>query len=100
MENEKRRVKSCNMCGAPVGHPHIPALMWRDIESAPKDGTKIDLYTFNGREPDCKWHRDEWVYYGIDMFDSWGWVKLGQKATHWMPVPEAPNKDTIWKEEL
>lgn len=60
---------------------------WRDIESAPKDGTRIDIWTVNGRRTDCWWYeplgcwRDERLLYNHEA--SFG-------ATHWQPLPPSP----------
>ena len=62
---------------------------WQPIETAPKDGTTIDLWwrtawdeTF--RVPDCEYHDAE---YWID--DS-GDLIAAQYITHWMPTPKPP----------
>lgn len=68
---------------------------WRPIDSAPRDGTKVDLWcrapgisAGPGRVPDCwysvgKW----WCYddYGDDQCRS-----EVHNATHFMPLPEPP----------
>ena len=71
---------------------HIPQTPWRDIESAPKDGTKIvvGIYFDGGKYPEeARW--DFWV-------DSWRKYASGYgegfgepyRPTHWMPLPEPP----------
>lgn len=80
------------------------AAEWRPIETAPKDGTVIDLWVGDHRRTSCFWglpHHccgemgsycdSEWH----DLVD--GWVDdmnepLGEFAspTHWMPLPPTP----------
>lgn len=69
--------------------------MWRPIETAPKDGSLIDLWCGDyERVADAKWDtkRRAWVEWGIDGFDCMEWVRLPDyyKPTHWMPLPEPP----------
>jgi len=74
---------------------------WLNINSAPRDGTIVDLWAVNGgRRVDCRWQvpdsqraRDwpkdkaDWCYY----HGEWGeWVELGEDVSHWMPLPPAP----------
>jgi hypothetical protein len=72
---------------------------WQPIETAPKDSTHIDLYAkfwvardddfIHRRFTDCSWMRPDSMtgksgyWYGVDE----GW-----RATHWMPLPEPPDK--------
>jgi hypothetical protein len=65
---------------------------WMPIETAPKDGTLVDLWTFNGRIAYCKFVKNEWVHWWMDEFGSFGWVNISEFATHWMPIPQAPKK--------
>ena len=67
---------------------------WQPIETAPKDGTEIDLWTLNGREPAARFNvkRNRWEVIGLDGFDTLNWVDVDGKPTHWMPLP-APPKD-------
>lgn len=69
---------------------------WRTIESAPKDGTEVDLWCHNklsittglGRATDCHFYRGEWIRWtGCDEND--GYVTV-YNATHWMPIPDGP----------
>ncbi len=61
----------------------VPA--WRTIETAPKDGTEILLASWGGDIGVCFW-RDDAVMCGW----TWGLGKSFGGATHWMPLPAAP----------
>lgn len=87
---------------------------WQPIETAPKDGTNIDLWmvrreygtteTFDGcRIANCWWGKR---YYGDsdeERSDEWvnrtaTWIEpvlFGEAylITHWMPLPEPPETD-------
>lgn len=59
---------------------------WRDISTAPRDGTAIWVSSERAMEPVRtiqRWY-GEWV--NIYNGDSIGW-----KPTHWMPLPKAPD---------
>lgn len=51
---------------------------WQPIETAPKDGTVIDLWY-----PDFGRLADQWY----DADDGWF---VAPNPTHWMPIPEPP----------
>lgn len=70
------------------------ARRWKAIESAPKDGTEVDLRSRNGRWPACKWDdkRQAWVHWWIGGFDVMAWVELGEHVTHWTPIPAPPKE--------
>lgn len=61
-------------------------MTWQPIESAPKDGTIIDLWarglTGMRRVADCQVRNGEW--YCRAHFD------IVRHATHWMPLPDPP----------
>lgn len=57
---------------------------WLPIETAPKDGTAIDIWTEWGRKTDVYWDGTHWKA-GCAIFSN---------PTHWMPVPDAPNATT------
>ncbi|WGR59952.1 DUF551 domain-containing protein [Paracoccus ferrooxidans] len=65
---------------------------WQPIETAPRDGTKIDLWTgYNERIADSMWLNGRgWVFWGTDGFESPGWEKVFPAPTHWMPLPQPP----------
>lgn len=69
---------------------------WRDISTAPKDGTHILAIRQDWWEPVNGNHR--WVYGNVfesyfdtttDRFESYGL----KQPTHWMPLPAPPNDD-------
>jgi hypothetical protein len=77
---------------------------WQPIETAPKDGTIIDLWAEGQRHTDCEWGQLDWEisYWGWPK-DSVGWCEWSERyscnghvgnATHWMPIPKAPNITT------
>jgi hypothetical protein len=79
---------------------------WQGIESAPRDGTAIDLWCGNSEFPyrvtDVQWREPSesewWVHGGEGMktadaqwIDPCGWPMSGDEApTHWMPLPTPP----------
>jgi hypothetical protein len=79
---------------------------WQPIETAPKDGTTIDVWCGNSEFPnrltDVKWRKpteSEWFVHGGDgmetpeaqWLDPLGWPMSGDDApTHWMSLPAAP----------
>lgn len=76
---------------------------WRPIDTAPKDGTVIDLWVDwpdreGGRLANAKWTDDhaskgkigfDWI--GPDRFPLAAYVAK-PKATHWMPLPSPPQE--------
>lgn len=66
---------------------------WQPIETAPTDGTAIDLWADGRRVTDCFWQRGwrqryaeapEAVEYSVALSER------PATPTHWMPRPEAP----------
>lgn len=70
---------------------------WQPIETAPKDGTRVDLYGkcwiadddkfIGARFPACYWTRGDSM---TNHKARWVGVEMGWHPTHWMPIPGAP----------
>lgn len=64
---------------------------WRSIETAPKDGTPVDLWTNRGeRITDAIWKDNFWKYWGIGGFETMEYCRIEGIATHWMELPQPP----------
>ena len=80
---------------------------WQPIETAPKDGTAVDLWvsvTFrnsvevrDSRFPDCRWEDGKGWFdpYGGPAYDQTGDYLIDDecrtfRVTHWMSVPCGP----------
>ena len=71
---------------------------WRPLKSAPRDGSKLDVWTENGvRYIDVFWHQGPgfpqgaFVFYDSHMRD---YIDVDD-ATHWMRPPAPPNVKKI-----
>jgi hypothetical protein len=75
-----------------------PEDVWQPIETAPKDGTHIVVFTVNGVDDDdrptmriVRWkeagkrNKEHWELSHYDAFGT-----LPADATHWMPLPAPP----------
>lgn len=79
---------------------------WKTIDSAPKDGTRIDGWAVNtvtgkpvGRFTDMRWEYGEWTH-GSRTFTFPIEIPVAAdtgvpvvKLTHWMPLPSPPKGD-------
>ena len=80
---------------------------WRPIETAPMDGTKIDVWEYchnpewrpkehgfeNGhRIVDVEWKDGCWQEYNLDRSEWWKINNQHYTVSHWMPTPEPPKK--------
>lgn len=76
---------------------------WQPIETAPKDGTMIDLWSNGRRVTDSFWGKpdhscgemgeycdSDWHGAGPGWVDTMFGEFLEEKPTHWMPRPKAP----------
>jgi len=66
---------------------------WREIETAPRDGTWFLTYTPNYygvrvSQAHISAHHDDWLSH-IDTRNGGSW-KGGVRPTHWMPLPAPP----------
>lgn len=75
---------------------HAAGMGWRSMDSAPKDGQRVDLAMFTKtgrwiRAPECYWHRkaERWI---SQWHDKDGYSSLRQPfvPTHWKPL-DTPN---------
>lgn len=74
---------------------------WQPIETAPKDGTLIDLWAYCEnhndweRRANCRW--ETMADFLGNEFDGWYGLNNGRwwscnfvNPTHWMPIPDPP----------
>jgi hypothetical protein len=63
---------------------------WQPIESAPKDGTPVDIWCAGFRYTDAYWGRvaNEWLDEDGDPIKDY----YGEEPTHWMPLPSPPSR--------
>lgn len=73
---------------------------WQDISTAPKDGTRIDIWGINHLTYDKRGERIVNVKWGAvrDWMgherDDWQHGRGGDfEPTHWMSLPEPPSKE-------
>ena len=73
---------------------------WQPIETAPRDGTEVDLFGFpmvestkRVRIVDCHFHCGEWLRWGdwTDIEGSWDVIA---NPTHWQPLPTPPEQSS------
>lgn len=68
---------------------------WQPIDSAPRDGTLIDLWVTcgstggKGRLPNARWHPGTIQWIDSSLFP----VSNTLTPTHWMPLPAPPEQD-------
>ena len=78
-----------------------PADGWQPIETAPKDGTRVDLWFYDDGEgyrfADARWMEDHVLGYEwhVHRLDTDQWEPIGELgtlcyATHWQPLPAPP----------
>lgn len=65
---------------------------WIDIETAPTDGTIIDIWARGyGRIADCGYSDGHWRYWGVDVNGSMDFVSIEPfVAVKWRPLPSTP----------
>ena len=64
-------------------------MQWQPIETAPKDGTSVDLWRgLNGmRLTNAHWSGNRWVW------KHYRYHQTDDQITHWMPLPPPPTED-------
>jgi len=68
---------------------------WKPIESAPKDGSQVIVrFVTDGGDIEVKnaWFGDGWrrVCHWLNHYEYFG----NGKVTHWMPLPEPPDRSS------
>lgn len=62
----------------------LDSMGWNTIDTAPKDGTFVDLWSKDDyRISDCQWHREFWIPLDGPFVDE-------EDVSHWMPLPAPP----------
>lgn len=67
---------------------------WRPIDTAPKDGTFIDLWDGEERLANCCWQEDRWLQ---RCAESSSRFPVGEYCapTHWAPILPGPNSVNV-----
>jgi len=73
-------------------------MKWEPIETAPKDGTAVDLWVGGERVSDCEWinNYDGFCRFKDDGDCGMAWVRVDHEhgtPTHWMPLPQPPTTE-------
>ena len=75
---------------------------WRDIATAPKDGSWFLAFEADGEIPYlCYWEKDLYApnggrggpsgWFAQNWMDRWGDRPQAEQPTHWMPLPAPPS---------
>ena len=73
---------------------------WKDISTAPKDGTVVDLWAKNLLTWDKREERlvnRRWAtvkHWAGREYENWNGVGENYEVTHWMPLPPPPKTST------
>lgn len=66
---------------------------WQLIETAPKDGTEVDVWGEYGRNTNVIYRDGKWKEW-LNVFGTEGYYELDYEPTHWQPLPEPPQQQT------
>lgn len=71
---------------------------WQPIETAPKDGSEIDLWCMDivgegFRATNCSWNPTFGNWQHRDYPITEAFMTIGVYATHWMPIPPSPRNN-------
>lgn len=82
----------------------IDSISWQPLDTAPKDGTPIDMWSRRGRITNARWltpvcHVEEYKAWCAEEYEECGsygltqlvYVEIDPEPTHWMPVPADPS---------
>ena len=81
----------------PNHQPHAVSQGWRDIETAPRDGTRILIWFVHANakyssDPIAEgWEAAHEAYWIDHNGGGWTWHGLCGVATYWMPLPAPPS---------
>lgn len=72
--------------------------MWQPIETAPLDGTFVDLWmagprNSGARRAECWFLNGKWWCDGLDRGDCVPEFYIDDVPTHWMAIPGAPDDE-------
>ena len=72
---------------------------WRDIETAPRDGTELLLINDDGIQVVGRWSKHNHVplYGWIRQIELYGEEVDGFDPTHWQPLPAPPAIASQWE---
>ncbi len=62
-------------------------MAWQTIDTAPTDGTVVDIWAEGERVIDAWFQKGDW------LTSDGEWVSQ-HEPTHWMPVPQPPEGET------
>ncbi len=75
---------------------------WQPIETAPRDGTGVDIWADGQRWPNRHWYaqHEAWAYHGWHIPRTGinrqpyrkTIIQKGLEPTHWMPLPSPPGE--------
>lgn len=72
-------------------------MTWQTIDSAPKDGTRVDLWCDGERICNARWDADQKGWVSPQPSDAWGvsvleddLVYFVDDVIYWMPIPQGP----------
>ena len=63
---------------------------WQSIDTAPRDGTEIDIFTVHGDRITNAWFDPDEEYY--PWKSGYYMPRAEEEVTHWMPLPPPPNQ--------
>jgi hypothetical protein len=92
--SESRVSKFMEKHSEPVWVGLTDEVQWRPIETAPKDGTVIDLWDgkYMHRVTNVRWGHQRWQDGKPVGEKEWGLITHDGKPTHWMRLPEPPGE--------